>query len=245
MDKTTVKYIYLTGLLLLLGSLLLFGFKWLEVTTSRFLAGVAIIIIALAFSIEIIQALYRLIIKIVSHPIHRWVFITIGAFVLTIVSILAKIESNKLIHNFTKVDASDFPYTNALLFFGTSLVIWLVIAVVSLIIGSLVYAIYLNASPFIEMFSGAKTPGVVLAFGRLIGIGSTAMFLLLGVMLLADASQLLPKLLVYADYMPGSDCSNLKPSEYVVKLKDGNISVAIPTPGGSYIFETRKCDPLP
>ena len=245
MDKTTIKYIYLAGVLLLLGTLLLFGFKWLGATPAYFFVGVAMTITALVFSIEMLQALYRLIIKIVSHPVRKWVFITIGAFVLTLIGIVAKIESNKLIHSFTKVDPSNFPYTHALLFFLTSLAIWLIIAALSLIIAAFFYVIYLNASPFIEMFRGTKTTGVVLAFGRIIGACSTAMYLLLGLAFLSNTSQSLPKLLVYADYMPGSDCSNLKLSEYAVKLSDGNISVAIPKPDGSYTFETRKCEPLP
>lgn len=245
MNKTIIKYLYISGLLLLFGSLLFFAFEWVEATTSRFLISIAFVVLAAAFSIELIQTLYRLILKIVNHPVRKWVFIVIGGFVLTITGIVAKIESNKLIHSFTKVDPSDFPYTTALLFFGTSLFIWLMIVVVSLIVGAFVYVIYLNASPLIEMFGGMKTAGMVLAFGRIFGTVSTAMFLALGGVLVGNASRLLPNLLVYADYLPSSDCSNHKPDEYAVKLKDGNISVAIPMSNGSYTFQTRRCELLP
>lgn len=245
MYKIIIKYLYLGGLLLLIVSLLLFAFKWIEASTTRFLIGIAATVLAIAFSIEIIRVLYRLILKIVSHPVRKWAFFVIGGFILTITGIVAKIESNKLIHSFTKVDPSDFPYTNALLFFGTSLFIWLMIAVVALIVGAFVYVIYLNASPLVEMFSDKKTSGVALAFGRICGAGATTLFLALGAVVIGNASRLLPNLLVYADYLPSSDCSNHKSGEYVVKLKDGNISVAIPTPNGSYIFQTRKCEPLP
>lgn len=87
-----------------------------------------------------------------------------------------------------------------------------------------------------------------IAFGRIAGAGCVATYLLLitfflEVHVLSPRGRFLPILLVMTEYKAEGPCK--KSGELIAFLKDDTYSVAVPTPKGSFKFETRKCEETP
>lgn len=182
----------------------------------------------------------KFVVKRWNNRLAKWL---ISLTQCAIVGTASLVATRRIINYLVGTDPSHFDVALKLFPILVAPVAWIALIGSAAFLFIVGYIFCLDAVAIFGMFTGYRVKTTLLkATSRILGavglITITAMLLILAV----SQESLLRNLLVRTDYVAVTECANVSAGEYVKDLRNGTISVAVPTSNGSYRFELRRCD---